>query len=273
MRWMDAHIPSPAALAPGPEETRDSLWGGRALFLQPRRGYRFSIDAPLLAHFLRPAPGERVLDLGAGCGVVGVLLALGAPGTWLTLMEIQPELAELACRNVALNGLSGRVGVTLGDLRADSCPVPGGFDAIACNPPYRPLGAGRLGPDRQRNQARHELNCTLAEWTGAASRWLKPTGRLAVVFPVWRLGPLMAALGEAGLAPARLRLVHARPRGVGRLALVEARPARPGAWPELAVEPPLWVHGERGQAWSDEVAAILAGPALSGGESVDSSRG
>ena len=56
------------------EETLDTLFGGRLKILQKREGYRFSIDALLLAHFAEPRPEDRVIDLGTGCGVIPLIL-------------------------------------------------------------------------------------------------------------------------------------------------------------------------------------------------------
>lgn len=233
----------------------DSLAGGRLQFRQPVQGYRFSVDALLLAGFARPAQNARLLDLGCGVGVVGLLLAWARPDLTVTGLELQPELAGLAQENAALNNLAERFRAVGGDLRRTDLFPAQSFDAVVVNPPYRPLGAGRLGPDEQRNRARHELTATLADWTSAAAAWLVPGGRLNVVYPVWRLTSLLTALTAVDLTPKRLRLAYARPGQPGRLALVEAVK---GGGEELAAEPPLFIHGQ-GQDWSDEVARLADG--------------
>ncbi|MBW1713862.1 MAG: methyltransferase [Deltaproteobacteria bacterium] len=233
---------------------------GQLELVQPQKGQRFSVDALLLAGFSRLEPGQTALDLGAGNGVAAILVSWAFPGVSLVALELQPGLARLAWRNVWRSGLEDRIRVWQGDLRrADLFPARS-FEAVITNPPYRPLGAGRLSPSQERNLARHELKCTLADWTQAAARWLKPGGRLFAVYPVWRLAALLAGLQEAGLGPKRLRLVYDRPQGQGRLALVEARL---GGGEELSVSPPLFIHaGVWGQDWSPEMDQLLAGRLL-----------
>src|SRR5512137_544956 len=106
---------SPAAPRPD-AETLDTFFHGRVRILQPKKGYRFSVDAPLLADFIRPRPEDAALELGTGSGVISLLLSL-KPLRKITALEIQPGLAGLARRNVELNGLGGRIEVVEADLR------------------------------------------------------------------------------------------------------------------------------------------------------------
>jgi len=256
--------PGPALLQPSPDEELTGPVKDGPCFLQPRKGFRFSLDPLLLAAFCRLKPGWRVLDLGAGSGAAGVLLAWAYPQVRVTCLEIQPRLAALAWRNAWLNGLGRRVEVVQGDLRRAELFPRAGFEAVATNPPYRPLGAGRLGPDQERNQARHELTCSRADWIAAAGRWLVPGGRLFAVYPAWRLAGLLSGLEGAGLAPKRLRPVYDRPGGEGRLVLVEAVSE---AGTELKLDPPFFLHHTpagrpgpgKGKDWSKEMAALLSG--------------
>src|SRR3954464_1209443 len=88
--------------------TEDALLGGRVRILQSRRGYRVAVDAVLLAAAVHPAPGERLLDLGAGVGAVGLCLAIRVPDCTVVGIELQPALADLARRNAERNGLGER---------------------------------------------------------------------------------------------------------------------------------------------------------------------
>jgi len=247
-------------VAPGPDETLDSLGDGEVRLLQHRRGYRFSLDAVLLAHFAAQglcAPGRRpvrspsIVDLGTGCGVVALLLARRVPAARVAAVEVQPGLADLARRNCPLNGLDVRV--VESDLRdVGSLPDPGTWHLATCNPPYFPRGRVRTGTDPERNAARQEVLCTVADAAAAAARLLRSDGMAAFVYPAERLATLFAALADAGLTPVRMRLVHPRDGAAAMLALVEAAPRsrRP-----LAVEAPLVVHA--GGGFTPEVAAML----------------
>jgi tRNA1(Val) A37 N6-methylase TrmN6 len=106
-------------IRPGAGETLDGFYHGRIRILQQKTGYRFAVDAPLLADFIRTGPDEDLLEIGTGCGVIALLLSL-KPFRSLIALEVQAELAELARRNVALNGLEGRITV----LRTDAAISP-----------------------------------------------------------------------------------------------------------------------------------------------------
>src|SRR5258706_9994614 len=110
--------------APGANETVDSLFAGRLSVIQSRTGYRFSLDALLLAHFAAVGRAGRLIDLGAGNGVGALILATLHPGLKATGLEIQPEMAGRAARSAALNGLGGGGSIVEGDGRAGRGVVP-----------------------------------------------------------------------------------------------------------------------------------------------------
>ena len=97
-------------------ETLDTFYRGRVRVLQRKKGYRFSVDAPLLADFIRPRPEDDALELGAGSGIISLLLSV-KPFRSITALEVQAGLAGLARRNVELNGLGGRIRIIETDLR------------------------------------------------------------------------------------------------------------------------------------------------------------
>ncbi len=226
-------------------ETCDLLCGGRLRIRQPRDGYRFSIDAVILAGAIRAAPGKRIADLGAGCGIVALLIAARHPGTTVVAVEIQEELARLGRENAAENGLSSRIEFVCGDLRKLGRKELGGaFDRVVSNPPFRRRGSGRLNGDAGRALARHELCLELEDLLQAARRLLDPGGRLTLVYDAGRTAELLCGMRRAGLEPKRLRGVHGTPRHEARLVLVEGvRGGRPG----LRVEPPLFLFAAQGR--------------------------
>lgn len=233
---------------------RDVL--GQRVFWQPANGYRFSMDSVLLAAFAPLAAGP-VCDLGAGCGVLAVLLAARGPAGPFTAVEIDPDLAECCRRNFAEAGLAGAV--LEGDLAAAAAELPaGGFDLLLCNPPFFAPGSGRLPPQPGRARARHGLALDDGDLFAAAARLLPKGGRLALCWPPARLADAFCGLRAARLEPKRLRLVHGRAGRPGRLALIEA--ARDGGT-QLELEPPLLAYRD-GQEYSDEVKAIYRGLGL-----------
>ncbi|MFZ5765004.1 MAG: tRNA1(Val) (adenine(37)-N6)-methyltransferase [Thermodesulfobacteriota bacterium] len=236
--------------------TADTLFDGRLHCLQHKDGYRFSVDAVLLAHFITPAPGAVILDLGAGCGVVSLILCYRHPGVRVTALELQAGLVELIRRNVEVNGLADRLAPLEGDMRTiQRLIAPEGCDWVVVNPPYGRPAAGRVNDSEESAVARHELRTSLAEVVAAIAHALKNRGRAALVYPAARLAALLAALKEARLEPKRLRIVYSYPGGEGRLALVEV--VKNGG-EELTVLPPFFVYEKPGGAYSDEMASLYA---------------
>jgi tRNA1Val (adenine37-N6)-methyltransferase len=211
---------------------------------QKKQGYRFSLDAVLLAGLTACRPPEKVMDLGAGCGIVSLILARRFPECSLVGVECQPELAALAQRNILLNGLAGQVRIKA--LAMQDLPQqypPAAVDLIVSNPPYRPLGAGRLNPDSQKAVARHELDGSLEVVAQAAAYLLPPRGRLAVLYPAWRLVHLCTMLRSHRLEPKTVRLIHSRPGEEACLVWLEARK---NGREELKVLPPLMIYQPQG---------------------------
>jgi tRNA1Val (adenine37-N6)-methyltransferase len=233
----------------------DTILNGRLRVRQQRRGYRFSIDALLLADFARPHPGDTVLDLGTGCGIISMILAYRHPRIRVRGVEIQPELAELAVANIDENGMTGRVAVLQADMREITADrLSGPADVVVSNPPYRRPCSGKVNPDGQRALARHEIAITLAELLQASGRLLKNGGRFVTVYPAERLAELMRRMLAERIEPKRVRTVHSRRASDAKLVLVEGlKHGRPG----VTVHAPLVLYDDEGE-YTSEVKRMLA---------------
>jgi tRNA1Val (adenine37-N6)-methyltransferase len=138
--------------------TTDTFFNGRIQVRQNRVGYRFSIDAVLLACQAAPRSGDKVIDLGAGCGIISLIMAYRCPDITVTAVEVQEELVQLAISNVKNNHLQDRITVLDADMKTMVSDMTAGpVDLVVCNPPYRRPGSGRINPDNQRAIARHEF--------------------------------------------------------------------------------------------------------------------
>ncbi|MFH1217216.1 MAG: methyltransferase [Pseudomonadota bacterium] len=220
--------------------TEDTLFNGRLHCLQHADGYRFSVDAVLLAHFVEPRPAATILDLGAGCGVVSLILCYRHPGARITALELQPQLVELIRENINLNSLQNSLSLIEGDLRRMKALFAAEtFDWVVANPPYGRLAAGRINPFDEQAAARHEINASLADVVAAIGHVLKNRGRAALVYPASRIAVLLATLKNARLEPKRLQIVHSYPEGDGKLALVEV--VKNGG-EEMAILPPFFIY-------------------------------
>jgi FkbM family methyltransferase len=238
-------------------ETVDSILGGALTLVQLRDGYRFSIDAILLGRFARVRACDRVLDLGAGCGVISVMVAALRRPREVVAIEIQPELAAIAERNAALNRLDS-IRVIHADLRARHIGglTPASFDVVVANPPYRALRSGRESPNAGRRVARVESAATLAQFIDAAAHYAANGARVAFVFDAARSAELLGCFAAHSLEPKRIRFVHPRANAPATTILVEARK---GGGIEALVEPPLMLYDRPG-VYSDEARELTQSP-------------
>jgi tRNA1(Val) A37 N6-methylase TrmN6 len=194
-------------LKPADDETLDRFYHGRIHVLQKRKGYRFSLDAPLLADFIQTRADDEGLELGTGSGVIALLLSI-KPFRHLTALELQPTLFELAAKNVRLNGLTERISVLQQDLVA-FCP-PRTYDLIFANPPYFALGKGNLSGSSEKSIAKHELKCDIFAIMRKTVELLSPHGRACFVFPEARRAEFSEAAAASGLRLRRERRVLPR---------------------------------------------------------------
>lgn len=192
---------------PAEDETLDSFYHGRILVLQKKKGYRFSVDAPLLADFVQTEEGDDVLELGTGCGIISLLLSL-KPFRHLTAVELQPSLADLARRNVRLNHLEERISVVEQDWMdiRQEC----GFDVVFSNPPYHKRDSGHLSHTEEKSVAKHELKDSIFDIMRKTSRLLRKDGRADFIFPAKRKKDLLEAAETNGLQVKLMRSIYPR---------------------------------------------------------------
>jgi tRNA1Val (adenine37-N6)-methyltransferase len=241
-------------------ETVDQICRGAVTLAQPRTGYRFNIDSVLLADFARrvaPSPGGGLaVDLGAGCGVVGLLLARWWSGCRVVLVELQEELARLAEENVRRNGLGARVRVVQADLRrVESWRSGNPARVVVSNPPFFKQGRGRVSSNPQVALAKHEVACRLEEVVTAAGAVLEREGGLAMVHASDRAEEIERALRDAGLHLRVRRAVLPLPaRPCNRVLLWATRTPGP-----VEERPPLTVESSPGR-YADELRDMLGEP-------------
>ena len=209
-------------------EQMDRLWPGGPVFYYDDALFKPGTDAFLLGAFARPRAGDRVCDLGAGTGLIGLLLLAREPSLALHNVELQAAPLRLAEQTAAANGLAASQ--HLADLRQLEGILPaGGMDYVVSNPPYFPPGSGGTPPDAARRAARAEDSCSLAEVCAAAARLLRWGGRFALVHRPERLAEVFTAMKAAGVEPKRLQLVQHGPDTPPSAVLVEGvRQGRPG---------------------------------------------
>jgi tRNA1(Val) A37 N6-methylase TrmN6 len=236
---------------PGEDETLDSFYHGRILVLQKRKGYRFSVDAPLLADFIRTRPADILLEVGAGNGIISLLLSLKRFRR-IVCLEVQPGLAELARRNLVLNGLEKKMTVLEQDLRTFHSPEP--FDVIFSNPPYLKKKGGSLSRSEEKSIAKHELHGDIFDIMRLVGELMKAEGRAYFIFPAAREGDFAGALETNRLKIRVRRFVHSRSGEDAHWFLAECGFAAASPF-EL---PPLFLYDETGE-YTPEMKKIFAG--------------
>ncbi|MCX8134674.1 MAG: methyltransferase [Roseococcus sp.] len=228
----------------------DRLLGGRVRLAQPREGLRATTDPVLLAAFVPAQPGETVLEMGCGAGPAFLCLAARVPGIAVIAIERETELAALAARNAAANGVAADVRAA--DLRAPG-PLPRCDHAFA-NPPW--WAGGTPPPSARRAAATHEA-LPLAAWVAALAAPLRHLGTLSLVLPAARLADAAAALKAARCGALTLLPLWPRAGLAAKRILLQAR--RGGRGPDRVL-PGLVLHDAQG-GYTAEAEAVLRGAA------------
>ena len=236
-----------------PHERVDDLQRNHYRIIQDPGRFCFGMDAVLLSGFANVKPGEHVLDLGTGTGIIPILLEAKTKGEHFTGLEIQPESADMAERSVKLNGLTERINIVTGDIKeASSIFGASSFEVVTTNPPYMIGQHGISNPKDAKAIARHEILCDLDDILRESARLLKPQGRFYMVHRPFRLAEIFSKMIEYHIEPKRMKLVYPFADKEPNMVLIEGLR---GGRPRLTVEKPLIVYKEPG-VYTDEIYDI-----------------
>lgn len=211
----------------------ETLPGGYTLQI-PEGAFPLSTDSMVLADFVRLPKDARVLDLGSGCGTLGVLLCASDPGCQVTGIELCESAHQAALENIAVNELHTRLGSICGDLRTVSRELEAGsFHCCVSNPPYFSAGP----QSKEHPTARRDDLCSTEELFCAAARALRYGGDFFLVHRPEKLAELCACGARHGLEAKRLRLVRHKENAPVALILLQLRKGgKPGlVWEEDAL--------------------------------------
>lgn len=231
--------------------TLDDFLGGSVRAWQPRKGFRAGIDSVLLAGAVPAMPGQRVLELGCGAGVVSLCLLSRIPGAAATGLEVQPRYAELARRNASLNGAELEV-VTGCVADPPETVTAAGVGHVCANPPYHRAGTAIPPTDRGRAASVIE-QVPLSAWVGLAISVLPDGGWLTMILPAGRRDEFLAAL------PAAAGSIHVKtvlPQ-TGRPANRSLFRVRKGGNRNVVQVPPLVLHESDGNSYTEETDSLL----------------
>ena len=237
--------------------SRDAFLGGALMIEQPVTGYRAGLDAVLLAAACRAQAGERVLDAGAGVGVVGLCVARRVAGARVTLFEREPVLAALAEGNAVRNGLEGRVAVAVADLTqplsrlGPMAAEVGQYQHVLANPPYYADGRGTPATDPLKAGSHAMAAGSLDDWARFLAAMAAPDGRMMLIHRADALDEILAVL-ERRFGGLVVRPIYPR---VGEMASRLLISGRKGSRAPLSIAPGLVLHD--GAAYRPEIEAVL----------------
>ena len=258
------------------DERIDQLYSQDVRIIQNPHYFAFSLDAVLLANFVRPNHRQKlkIVDLCAGNGAIGIFLHDKLGGTF-TEVELQPQIADMAERTILLNDLQDRYTVINDDIAnvndyisKDSIDIvlckdiynkipKDSADIVLCNPPYFPVTAqSQKNPNKALAIARHEIATDLVTVVKKMNGLLKMNGHGYLVHRPDRLGEILQVCQENRLAPKRIQFIHPKPDRDANILLLEViKDGRPGG---VKVVPPLIVHGADNQ-YTPAVQELLYG--------------
>lgn len=214
------------------------LWQGGPRFAQSEH-FKLGTDSVLLADFVNTASRKNGIDLGCGSGILPLLLLEKSEKLRMTGLEINPDAAAFAEKNLCENGLSERGKITVGDIKNHRKLFSSGeFDLVVSNPPYFAHGSGYVSPRADRAAARGEALCSLEDICRAAAYLCRTGGAFFLVHRGERITDALCLLRQYGLEPKRLRTVSHSPEKEPSLVLIESRR---GGNPGTKIMPPLFI--------------------------------
>lgn len=224
-------------------------------------GFKYGVDAILLAGFACGETGALaikknavVADLGAGCGIVSMVVAYKRQDLLTDGFEVQSEEYDRACRGAKLSYMQGRcyfynMNVLETYLKDE---FEGKYDAVITNPPYFKKSGAILNDNVAKTVARHETSADISDWLRIANRMLKPGGDYYMVHRPDRLVDIISAMRDHNIEPKEMQFVKPRAGKPANIVLIHGIK---GAKPELRLLNEYAVHGE-GQTYTDELNHI-----------------
>lgn len=235
-------------------ERIDDLQLNNLKIIQNKDGFCFGIDAVLLSDFAKDIRNNsKVLDLGTGTGIIGILLCAKTNLSKIYGIDIQKDVCDMALRSIKLNNLENKfeiINTNIKDLQ--NIFDESSFDAIVSNPPYKKDNSGLKNDSETKLISRHEITASLEDFISVSSKLLKNNGSIYMVHRPERLSDLFYLLKKYNLEPKKLRLVQSYQDSKPKLILVKATK---NAKSFLNIEEPLIIYNKDG-LYTNEIFKI-----------------
>lgn len=224
--------------------------------IQETDGFCFGIDSILLSDFAKNIKkNSKVADLGAGTGIIGLLLCKKTNLAEMTGIEIQEDVANMAERSIKLNNLEEKfriINSNINEIFSKKLLEKNVFDVVVMNPPYKEVGTGEINENEKKLISRHEIKANLSDFIKTASGLLKDKGELYIVHKPERMPDIIQKLRENKIEPKELRVVYSNKNSEASLILIKAVK---GGKKFLKIDRSLYIYNESGK-YSDEIKQI-----------------
>lgn len=236
------------------DERIDDLQLKGLKIIQNKNAFCYGIDSVLLSDFAKKIKDNScVLDLGAGNGILGLLLCGKINLKSMVGIEIQEDVCQMANRSIRLNNLEDKNKVINGDIKkiADLIQKES-FDAVVSNPPYKKENSGITNECQTKLIARHEILCDLDDIIKAAFYALKEKGALYIIHRPERIVDLIDLMRKNRIEPKIVRFIQPNKDKKPNLVLVKGIKYGNSF---VEVEKPLIVYNED-KTYTDEINKI-----------------
>ncbi|MDD4316781.1 MAG: methyltransferase [Clostridia bacterium] len=222
------------------EKFEDLEYNGLEI-IQHKDGYRFTSDAVLLANSVKVLPGQRVVDLGTGSGIIAIIIAAKTRAKLVYGVEIQSRLADMAQRSAEHNGLTDRIKIVNCPMQQADKLIGSGFDVVVCNPPYEK--ALDTDTPTEKDICKREQLVSLEQVIASAQTLLKFGGTFYIINKAKRLAEIIYYMKQKGIEPKKITLIQPKADKDIDTAIIEGKK---GGKPSLTVPRPLVVYREDG---------------------------
>ena len=224
--------------------------------IQKKQGLTFGTDAFLLAAYVKCTPKARAAELGAGTGIISLLLAAREKLGAIYAAEVQESFFDVTKRNIENNSFEGKIIPIHADIRyIRPQDVGGELDVVFSNPPYMKTTSGKRNEADEKYIARHEVKGDIDDFCAAAARLLKFGGRFYVVYRPDRICELISAMRAHSLEPKAMTFVHADEASEPSMVLINALK---GGKPDIKVSAPLMLHSASHEGGARELTEKAA---------------
>ncbi|NEZ47350.1 tRNA1(Val) (adenine(37)-N6)-methyltransferase [Clostridium niameyense] len=206
------------------DETLDDLQLKGIKVIQKKNGFRFGIDAVLLANYTKVKNGDRIVDLCSGTGIIPFIIAGKTDAERITGVEIQKDMIDMANRSVKYNTLENKLDFINADLKdLKVLKSIGLVDIVTVNPPYKIYGTGLINENDKNAMSRHEIFCNLDNVIEAARILLKDKGRFFMIHRPERIADIMCSMRKYKIEPKVIRMIHPSYNKAPSMVLIEGQ--------------------------------------------------